>query len=120
MNKLENLVNQLEKAINIESKPENRILADKDVYYKDSVVFSKDTDIPKDAEYVKVYCGVSEEFLNEVKKHFPHENPFYIGFGFEKYMGVRKFQKTDPFEEMEKAEDELMEKYPDLNDMPEF
>lgn len=70
MNKLENLVNQLEKAINIESKPENRILADIDVYYKDSVVFSKDTDIPKDAEYVKVYYGVSEEFLNEVKNTF--------------------------------------------------
>jgi hypothetical protein len=72
---------------------QNRILTDKDVYYKESVVFPTNTNIPKDLEFVKVYPDISEDFLNEIKKQYPYENIMHIGFVIEKYYGVKVFYK---------------------------
>lgn len=69
------------------------ILTDKDIFYKDSVVFPKNTAIPKDADFVKVYPDVSEDFLNEIQKHYPYKNIMHIGMGIEKYYGIRVYMK---------------------------
>jgi hypothetical protein len=77
----------------IEQEKLEKVLTDKDVYYKESVVFPTNTTIPKDLEYVKVHPGISKDFLNEIKKQYPYENVMHIGFGIEKHYGIKIFYK---------------------------
>ncbi|MDF0727240.1 hypothetical protein PY093_11075 [Cytobacillus sp. S13-E01] len=123
MTDLQKVLDNVAKAFTIMEKPENQILTDKDVYYKDDVAFPKNIDIPKEARYVKVASGVSEEFKNEIKKHYPYHDMMYMGFGFENYMGVTRYFKNDPEEEAEKWEKEMLAKYSDddcEDEMPVF
>lgn len=95
------------------------ILTEEDLFYKESVVYPANTTISKDAEYVKAYCGISEEFSKEIQKHFPFENELYIGFGIEKYFGVRLFHKEPQHPWHEGYEEEILEKLDD-SEMPDF
>ncbi|MDQ0999763.1 hypothetical protein QFZ28_000163 [Neobacillus niacini] len=98
------------------------ILTEKDIYYKQDLVFPANTTIPIEADFVKVYHAISEELKKEIQKHFPYENELYIGFGIEKYFGMKLFHKEPqhPWQEGYKEEVLVISKDIVIEDMPDF